>query len=68
MDLCNPTIVKELELRFISFSVLFGTFQLQVVACSDVIVLVGVDALQHVVFFEAQCDQLLKNDCVYWYL
>ena len=68
MDLGDASVIEELKLRFLGLTVLIGPFQLQVVACRDMVVLVGIDALENVVLFETQSYQLFQDHCIDGYL
>ena len=68
MDLCYLAIIKELKLSLVDQPFAIGLFKFEIVARRDVIMLVGIDALEHVVLFETELHQLLQDHSIDWYL
>ena len=59
MDRSYALVIEKLKLSLVDQPLTVGLLQLQVVACRDVVMLVGVDAFEHVVLLEAKFDQFL---------
>ena len=64
MDRCDTLVIVELKLCLVDESFAIRLLQLQVVACRDVVVLIGVDAFEYMILFEAQFAQLFQDDRV----
>ena len=59
MNRRNTLIVIEFELGLIDKSFAICLLELKIVASCDMIMLIGVDALQHMVFLETKLDELV---------
>jgi len=68
VDKGDPPIIVELKLGLIDEAFLVGSFEFEIVACSDVVVLVGIDTFQNMVLLEAKLDELIENSRVDGYL
>ena len=68
MNLRYLSIIKEFKLSLINESFAIGFFKFEIITCCDVIVLVGIDALEHVVLFETELHQLFQDHSIDRYL
>lgn len=64
MDLRNSAIIIEFKLSFVDETLLISLLQLEVITRRYVVMLVCVDALEHVIFLEAELDQFIQDDSV----
>ena len=68
MNRSYALVIEKLKLSLVDQPLTIRLLQLQVVARRDVVMLVGVDALEHVVFLEAKFDQFLQDFRIDWNL
>ena len=66
MNRSYALVIEKLKLSLVDQPLTVGLLQLQVVASRDVVMLVGVDALEHVILLEAKFDQFLQDFRVDW--
>ena len=66
--MADSLLVIELKLSLIDQALVFGFFELQVVACCNVVVLIGVDALQNMVSLKTKLGQFIEDERIDRYL
>ena len=56
MDRCNPFIIIEFELGFIDKALTISFFQFKIVARGYMVMLIRIDAFQHMILLETKLD------------
>ena len=68
MNLRYLAVIEEFKLSLVDQSFAIGFFQFEIITRRDVIVLVGINALEHVVLFETELHQFFQDHSINRYL